>query len=73
MGPRRPQAVDVCPGFVGDCLETLEEIAHRGARGFQAAGGSELCATCLPERPPGRLAALASQVQGICRGWPAGR
>lgn len=28
-----------CPGFAVDCLETLEEIAIRGARTFIAAGG----------------------------------
>jgi len=29
----------VCPGFAVDCLETLEEIAIRGADTFMAAGG----------------------------------
>lgn len=31
----------VCPGFAVDCLETLEEIAMRGAAAFIAAGGVE--------------------------------
>ncbi len=31
----------VCPGFAVDCLETLEEIAIRGAATFLAAGGIE--------------------------------
>ena len=31
-----------CPGFVADCLETLEEIAIEGKRDFIAAGGGEL-------------------------------
>jgi ferrochelatase len=30
-----------CPGFAVDCLETLEEIAIRGAATFAAAGGLE--------------------------------
>jgi ferrochelatase len=30
-----------CPGFAVDCLETLEEIAIRGADAFVAAGGSD--------------------------------
>jgi protoporphyrin/coproporphyrin ferrochelatase len=30
-----------CPGFAVDCLETLEEIAIRGAAAFTAAGGLE--------------------------------
>ena len=29
----------VCPGFVSDCLETLEEIAMEGKTTFIAAGG----------------------------------
>lgn len=32
----------VCPSFVADCLETLEEIAMRLAEDFRAAGGEEL-------------------------------
>lgn len=31
-----------CPSFVADCLETLEEIAQRGADTFKAAGGEQL-------------------------------
>jgi ferrochelatase len=31
----------VCPSFVGDCLETLEEIAIRGKESFIEAGGSD--------------------------------
>jgi len=45
--------VDVlCPGFVSDCLETLEEIAIEGRRSFLAAGGQEFHALpCLNEAP----------------------
>jgi ferrochelatase len=32
----------VCPSFVADCLETLEEIKIRGAQIFKEAGGEEL-------------------------------
>jgi ferrochelatase len=32
----------ICPGFAGDCLETLEEIALRYAEVFTEAGGKEL-------------------------------
>ena len=31
----------VCPSFVADCLETLEEIAMEGRETFQEAGGGE--------------------------------
>ena len=35
-----------CPGFVADCLETLEEIAMRGAESFVEHGGERL--TLMP-------------------------
>ena len=42
----------VCPGFVSDCLETLEEIAIEGRQAFLAAGGTEFHALpCLNEAP----------------------
>lgn len=68
------QRVDVvCPGFVSDCLETLEEIAIEGRAAFQAAGGGELrYVPCLNDHPAW-LAALASLVQRHLQGWPAGR
>ncbi|MFH0902854.1 MAG: ferrochelatase [Pseudomonadota bacterium] len=34
--------VVICPSFVADCLETLDEIAVRGRRNFLGAGGEEL-------------------------------
>ncbi len=45
--------VDVlCPGFVADCLETLEEIGIEGRDAFLAAGGREFRAlSCLNEEP----------------------
>jgi len=42
----------ICPGFVADCLETLEEIGIRARAVFQAAGGRELgLIECLNEAP----------------------
>jgi ferrochelatase len=32
----------MCPSFVADCLETLEEIAIRGKESFRALGGDDL-------------------------------
>jgi ferrochelatase len=29
----------VCPAFISDCLETLEEINERGRESFMKAGG----------------------------------
>jgi ferrochelatase len=42
----------ICPAFVSDCLETLEEIGLRGRQSFLEAGGKE-CALipCLNEHP----------------------
>jgi hypothetical protein len=31
----------ICPGFIADCLETLEEIALEGKADFLKAGGGE--------------------------------
>lgn len=53
LARRGTRRVDVvCPGFVSDCLETLEEIAIEARRAFLAAGGSEFHALpCLNESP----------------------
>lgn len=47
------QRVDViCPGFVSDCLETLEEIGIEARRSFLEAGGREFhLLNCLNEAP----------------------
>ncbi|MGQ0655846.1 MAG: ferrochelatase [Betaproteobacteria bacterium] len=56
----------VCPGFVSDCLETLEEIGIAARHAFLAAGGEELSlAPCLNEAPEwiealGQIAACAA-------------
>jgi ferrochelatase len=42
----------ICPAFVTDCLETLEEIGIRGRDAFVAAGGEELrLVPCLNDHP----------------------
>ncbi len=42
----------VCPAFVSDCLETLEEIAIRGKESFMEAGGEEYeMIPCLNTNP----------------------
>ncbi|MFW5450220.1 MAG: ferrochelatase [Methylophagaceae bacterium] len=42
----------ICPAFVTDCLETLEEIAIRGQEVFQQAGGESLTLIpCLNDQP----------------------
>ena len=60
----------ICPGFVGDCLETLEEIAMEGKETFLAAGGKEFhYIPCLNERPDW-VAALHDLVLTHLGGWP---
>ena len=42
----------ICPAFVADCLETLEEIGLRGRATFLQAGGQELTLIpCLNDQP----------------------
>jgi len=62
--------VDVaCPGFVSDCLETLEEIALEGRATFLNAGGAEFHAIpCLNERPAW-IAAMADIAVRNLGGW----
>ena len=58
-----------CPGFVSDCLETLEEIALEGRAAFLKAGGKEFHAIpCLNEHPAW-VAALASLALKNLGGW----
>ena len=51
LAQRGVKHVDVvCPGFVSDCLETLEEIGIEGRRAFLAAGGAQFSLIpCLNE------------------------
>ena len=42
----------MCPAFVSDCLETLEEIGIRGREAFLSAGGKDFALIpCLNEHP----------------------
>ena len=59
----------MCPGFVGDCLETLEEIAMEGKEIFLTNGGGEYrYIPCLNE-DPNWLNALSALVQQHLGGW----
>src|SRR5690349_8926596 len=53
LGSGRTRRIDVfCPGFVADCLETLEEIAIENKAAFLKAGGAEFrYIPCLNESP----------------------
>ena len=63
LGRQKLRRVDVAaPGFVADCLETLEELGIEGKRTFQVAGGGDYnVIPCLNEHPAW-IAALADLV-----------
>jgi protoporphyrin/coproporphyrin ferrochelatase len=57
----------ICPAFVSDCLETLEEIGMRGRETFLQAGGQEFIQIpCLNEHPLW-LSALEKMIMAFCR------
>ena len=65
------KSVDVmCPGFTGDCLETLEEIAQEAKEAFEHAGGKTFnYIACLNDSHEW-LAALSDIAQQHLAGWP---
>jgi len=69
-GRQKIKRVDVvCPGFVADCLETLEEIAQEGKEDFQHAGGGEYrYIPCLNDRNDW-IHALTELVMDNLHGW----
>lgn len=70
LGKQKTERVDViCPGFVSDCLETLEEVAIEGKANFLSAGGREFHSIpCLNERSDW-IQALADIVVTHLLGW----
>jgi ferrochelatase len=71
MAQAGTQSVDVvCPGFTGDCLETLEEISMEGREAFLHAGGKTFnYIPCMNDEPLwiDALAAISAQHM---QGWP---
>ena len=70
LGKNGTQRVDViCPGFVADCLETLEEIAMECRSAFLSSGGKEFhYIPCLNERPDW-IRALTDIALDNIHGW----
>ena len=67
-GKRRVDVV--CPGFIADCLETLEEIAMEVRHAFLAAGGSEFhYIPCLNDGTEW-IHALGDIAERHLAGWP---
>jgi ferrochelatase len=74
LGKAKTGRVDVvCPGFVSDCLETLEEINIEGRETYLEAGGDKFnYIDCLNDSPKFVLA-LAQLIAKNAGGWPAKR
>jgi len=70
LGKQKTKRVDmVCPGFVADCLETLEEIALDVKEDFLHAGGGDYhYIPCLNERPDW-IHMLTDLVLNNLQGW----
>jgi protoporphyrin/coproporphyrin ferrochelatase len=55
----------ICPAFVSDCLETIEEIGIRGCEQFMAGNGKEFTRIpCMNEHPLW-IAALEKMIRGF--------
>ncbi|MDR2839354.1 MAG: ferrochelatase [Azonexus sp.] len=68
QGVRRVDAL--CPGFVADCLETLEEIAIEGRAEFLHAGGKAYHYIPALNENEDWLHSLADLVEQHLAGWP---
>lgn len=72
LGKTGTRRVDViCPGFVADCLETLEEIAIEGKASFLASGGKEYHHVAALNEDHRWLTVLTSLVERHLAGWPS--
>ncbi len=59
----------ICPGFVADCLETVDEIGHVGLEQFRAAGGETLQLVGGLNDRPRWIAAMTEIVLEQLEGW----
>jgi protoporphyrin/coproporphyrin ferrochelatase len=73
LGKQKAKRADVvCPGFVSDCLETLEEIAIENKAAFLGAGGGDFhYIPCLNERAAWIQALAAIALENL-QGWLGG-
>jgi ferrochelatase len=72
LGRNKTRRVDVvCPGFVADCLETLEEIAMENKAIFLNAGGGEYHYIPALNEQPEFIATLRDIVLDHLAGWGA--
>lgn len=66
---RIPRLAVLCPGFVTDCLETIEEIGLSGREAYHAAGGGEFRLIPCLNTDPAWLAGLGSIASRELAGW----
>jgi len=60
----------ICPSFLADCLETLEEISMTGKETFLNAGGEQFEKITCPNDHPAFIDFLANRVQKWLNGSP---
>lgn len=64
------ESVDVmCPGFVADCLETLEEIAQEAHEAFIESGGKRFAYIDCLNAQPSWIDAMATLCERHLQGW----
>ncbi len=74
MAKKGVRSVDVaCPGFVADCLETLEEIDQEVRHAFLKAGGKTFRYIPCLNTSADWIRALADLAQRQLEGWPVKR
>lgn len=70
LGKQKTGRIDiVCPGFVADCLETLEEIAIEGKTTFIEAGGGEFHYIPSLNEHPEWIKTIGDIIQSHLTGW----
>ncbi|MBA2259337.1 MAG: ferrochelatase [Acidobacteria bacterium] len=73
LGRQQARVAVICPGFVADCLETLEEINITYRERFLEAGGRDFhYIPCLNDAPAWRNG-LAAIVRRELSGWMESR
>jgi len=59
----------ICPGFMADCLETLEEIDQLNRETFVEAGGGDFHYVPWGNDSEGAVASLEEQARIALAGW----
>jgi ferrochelatase len=59
----------MCPAFVADCIETLEEIREEIRESFEAAGGESFTYIPCLNDDEAHIAALAGVIDRNLAGW----